>query len=86
MSDVEPIQFSAEIIKVQTMIDGAIRVTIDLSADMVATAAKLMEAKQHGAILAIAALPVLQRITDGKVRERTERKSKWQTPEESGVD
>jgi hypothetical protein len=59
MSD-EAIQFPAEIIKVQTMVDGAIRLTLDLPANEIQTAAKLMEAKQRGATLEIAALAIKQ--------------------------
>ena len=54
------IEFPAEIIKVQTMTDGAIRLTLDLPADKVQIAAKLMEAKQLGAVLEIAAVAVKQ--------------------------
>lgn len=57
MSD-EAIIFPAEIIKVQTMQDGAIRVTLDLSANRVDIAAKLMEAKQRGCLLEVAAIAV----------------------------
>ena len=56
MSD--SIQFPAEIIKVQTTADGAFRITLDIPADKVQIAAKLMEAKQRGAILEIAAVAV----------------------------
>ena len=52
--------FPAEIIKVQTMVDGAIRLTLDLPADQIQIAAKLMEAKQRGATLEIAAVAVKQ--------------------------
>ena len=54
----EAIQFPAEIIKVQTTADGAFRITLDIPADKVQIAAKLMEAKQRGAILEIAAVAV----------------------------
>lgn len=57
MSD-EAIEFPAEIIKVQTMTDGGIRLTLDLPADQIQTAAKLMEAKQRGAYLQIAAVAI----------------------------
>jgi len=56
MSDV--IKFPAEIIKVQTTADGAFRITLDIPADKVDIAAKLMEAKQRGAILEVAAVAV----------------------------
>ena len=57
MSD-EAIQFPAEIIKVQTMVDGAIRLTLDLPAGELGAAMKLMEAKQRGAVLEVAAVAV----------------------------
>ena len=58
MSD-EAIKFPAEIIKVQTMVDGAIRLTLDLPAGELGAAMKLMEAKQRGAVLEVAAVAVL---------------------------
>ncbi|RPJ29460.1 MAG: hypothetical protein EHM33_01020 [Chloroflexi bacterium] len=58
----EAITFPAEIIKVQTMQDGAIRITLDLPADKVATAAKLMEAKQRGCVLEVAAVAIDKQI------------------------
>lgn len=58
MTDEPAIVFPAEIIKVQTMVDGAIRLTLDLPADQIQNAAKLMEAKQRGATLEIAAVAV----------------------------
>ena len=60
MTEEAAIIFPAEIIKVQTMVDGAIRLTLDLPADQIQTAAKLMEAKQRGATLEIAAVAVKQ--------------------------
>ena len=60
MTDEPAIVFPAEIIKVQTMVDGAIRLTLDLPADQIQNAAKLMEAKQRGATLEIAAVAVRQ--------------------------
>ena len=54
----EAIQFPAEIIKVQTMVDGAIRLTLDLPAGELGAAMKLMEAKQRGAVLEVAAVAV----------------------------
>jgi len=60
VTDEPAIVFPAEIIKVQTMVDGAIRLTLDLPADQIQNAAKLMEAKQRGATLEIAAVAVRQ--------------------------
>lgn len=83
----EAITFPAEIIKVQTMQDGAIRLTLDMAADKVAIAAKLMEAKQRGAVLEVAAVAVLQTGSgeNGKIREGSKRKSEWTPAEEESA-
>jgi hypothetical protein len=56
MTDV--IRFPAEIIKIQTMQDGAIRVTVDLPETMIDVASDLMKVKRAGGTLEIAAVPV----------------------------
>ncbi len=83
MSD-EAIIFPAEIVKVQTMADGALRLTLDLPAGEIGTAAKMMEAKQRGAVLQIAAVAVLQNRTEenDKVSKGTKRKSEWTPAQE----
>ena len=52
------IRFQAEVSKVSTLADGGIRVTLDLPETAIETAKKLMEARQAGAILQVAAVPV----------------------------
>ena len=54
----EVIRFTAQVAKVQTLIDGGLRVTLDLDEGAIDPAAKLMQAKQQGAILEIAAIPI----------------------------
>lgn len=44
----EAVEFLAEVVKVQTLADHGLRVTLDLSEDEVIAAAKLMEFKRHG--------------------------------------
>ena len=80
----EAIEFPAEIIKVQTMADGAIRLTLDLQAGELEAATKLMEARQRGAVLEVAAVPVLQIESgeNGKVSKGSKRESKWTPAEE----
>ena len=79
MSD-EAIQFPAEIIKVQTMVDGAIRLTLDLPAGELGAAMKLMEAKQRGAVLEVAAVAVkTEEVINGAVSKGSIGKSEWQT-------
>ena len=81
----EPLRFSAEIIKVQTMQDMAIRVTFDLPEGMTDIARDLMECKRRGAILEIAAIPVEQVINPEKQEEKQEKhaiipaRSEWQS-------
>ena len=54
----KPIRFKAQVIKVQTMTDGAIRITLDMSETDISTASKLMEVRTRGGLLEIAALPI----------------------------
>ena len=57
---VEPIEFQAEIIKVQQLQnDLAIRVTLDLPESMIMVMAQLAECKRAGALLRIKADPYL---------------------------
>lgn len=52
------ITFSAQIAKVQTLVDGGIRVTLDLPETAIETATQLMQVKAMGGLLEIAALPI----------------------------
>jgi len=58
MSSNTLIKFTAVVSKVQTLADGGIRVTLDLSEQDIKQAGELMQAKQAGAILEVVALPV----------------------------
>ena len=49
------IQFTAEIVKVQTLADEGIRLTFNLSEDCIPQAAMLMECKRKGMILEFSA-------------------------------
>ena len=55
----EAIRFTAQVVKVQTTVDGGIRLTLDMPETAVAVAAQLMQVKQAGALLEVAAVPVL---------------------------
>ena len=44
----EPITFPAQIVKVQTLADGGLRVTLDLPETAILAAAHLMECKRQG--------------------------------------
>jgi hypothetical protein len=58
----EKIKFTAQIIKVQTMQDGGIRLTVDLSEKDIKTMAQLAEWRTKGGVLDIIATPIDQSI------------------------
>ena len=53
----QKIEFQAEVIRVQTMADGALRVVLDMSEDCIMQMAQLAECKRWGAVLNITAVP-----------------------------
>lgn len=59
------IEFEASVYKVQTLVDGGLRVTLDLPEDAIADAAALMDCKRKGFVLKIA-ISVLSGLTNGK--------------------
>lgn len=81
----DAICFLAQIIKLQTMVDGAIRVTIDLPETAVQTMALLAECKSRGGLIEVAAVPV-ENIVDGSAKQSESRenaeipaRSEWQS-------
>jgi len=54
----EAIRFSAQVAKVTTLADGGIRITLDLPETDIDTATKMMQVRQGGGILEVAAVPV----------------------------
>lgn len=54
----EVIRFTAQVNRVQTLADGGLRVVLDLPESAIDTATQMMQAKQAGAILEIAAIPI----------------------------
>ena len=60
------IQFTASISQFRTMVDGGLRVVLDFDASAIQAATALIKAKQAGAILEIAAVPILPSVTNGK--------------------
>ena len=57
MSD-NAIRFQAQIFKIQTLIDGGLRLTLDLE-PAPATIVALFDSKQPGIILEVAAVPII---------------------------
>jgi hypothetical protein len=56
----EPIHFTAQVAKVQTLADGGLRLILDLPETAIDVAAEMMKVKQAGAVLEIAAIAVTQ--------------------------
>lgn len=53
------IRFTAQVSKVTTLADGGLRVVFDLSETEIEVAKQMMQVKQAGAILEIAAVPIV---------------------------
>ena len=64
------IRFQAQVSKVTTLSDGGIRLVLDIPETEIQTATRMMEAKQAGAILEIAAVPTVKR--NGRKPRKTE--------------
>ena len=58
MDDKSLIKFKAQVSKVTTMADGSLRVVLDFGEKDIDIATKLMQVKQAGAVLEIAAVAV----------------------------
>lgn len=52
------IKFKAQVSKVTTMADGGLRVVLDMAETEIEVAKQMMQVKQAGAILEVAAVPV----------------------------
>lgn len=65
MNDDNLIKFTAQVSKVQTLADGGLRVTLDLSEKDIKQAGELMQVKQAGALLEVAAVPVYVEKVEG---------------------
>jgi hypothetical protein len=86
----EIIHFPAQIYKIQTTVDGAIRLTLDMPETQIDSARLLMECKMRGGLLEIAAVPIDQVITEKQkgnnaIQTRSEWKSEGTTQERPGA-
>jgi polynucleotide 5'-kinase involved in rRNA processing len=78
VSEITAIRFQAQVFKVQTMIDGGIRLTLDLVEVVQPTViVALFEAKYPGILLEVAALAVVKQKGNNAISEGPKRKSKW---------
>jgi len=67
----EAIRFSAQVSKVTTLADGGIRITLDLPETAIETATKMMQVRQGGGVLEVAAVPV-NKVKSGRKSRKTE--------------
>lgn len=75
------IVFTAEVVKVQTLQDNGIRVTLDLSENDISIMAQLAECKRAGAVLSVKASPILiNKEKEGAAKGRKQQPA-WQTPQ-----
>lgn len=54
----EAITFPAQVYKVQTLVDGGLRLTLDLPETAIDAVSKLMECRRHGGLLEVAAVAI----------------------------
>jgi len=57
----EPITFPAQVVKVQTLADGGLRLTLDLPETAILQAAHLMECKRQGVAGEVSYQPMTER-------------------------
>jgi len=62
----DAIRFVAQVAKVSTLADGGIRVMLDLPETAIGAATQLMKVRQGGGLLEIAAVAVLQSLSNGE--------------------
>jgi hypothetical protein len=67
------IEFVASVNKVQTMVDGGLRVVLDFDESSVMQAAQLIECKRFGVALNINAVPISLTELDGETKKDAER-------------
>ena len=58
MKSANVIRFQAQVSQVKTMADGGIRLVLDLPESAIDTATKMMQVRQSGSYLEVAAVPV----------------------------
>lgn len=63
------IKFQAQVWSIKTMVDGGMNVTLSLSDKDIKQVSQLLECKKRGALLEVAAIPVIQELKDAKKTE-----------------
>jgi len=82
------ITFHAEIYKVQTLVDGGLRLTLDLPETAIAQAAQMMDWKRNGIVVDVTCKTREDHDSDAKesVEAGKKRKSGWTPAERKSVD
>jgi hypothetical protein len=86
MSD---ITFTAEVYKVQTLTDGGIRVTLNMSENETMVMAQLAECQRWGVVLEVVCKTEVEQSNgkkQGDVATGAKRKSEWKAAEATGAD
>jgi hypothetical protein len=85
-SSPQAIEFTAQVYKVQTLVDNGIRVTLDLPETETVTMARLAECQRFGVLLEVVCITDRnQNATRRKLETGTKRKSEWTTEERPGT-
>lgn len=78
MAEVETITFDASVSKLYTLVDGGLRVTLDLPETAIMQAAQLLECKRAGVALKVTCEAVdCKAVGNNAIQEGTKRKSEW---------
>jgi hypothetical protein len=78
----EAIRFTAQVYKVQTLVDGGIRLTLDMPSSNVDTITKLIQANQPGILLEVAAVAIdveSVKQKDNNNNDKVSTRSEWQS-------
>jgi hypothetical protein len=66
VSDENVIRFTAQVAKVQTLTDSGLRFTLDVAETEIDAAQKLMQVKQGGGVLEVAAAAIVKEKENGR--------------------
>ena len=72
---IDVIKFQAQVFKIATLIDGGLRLTLDLGPVAPETIVALFDAKQPGVMLEVAAISVVKQ---GSNKRDIQKRSEWQ--------
>jgi len=73
------IKFQAQVWSIKTLVDGGMNVTLSLSDKNIKQVSQLLECKKRGALLEVAAVPVVVKVENAKETkpDRSRRKQRY---------